>query len=245
MKFFNLRYVAFLVALITLSFSFTSCKDDNENLNPSNDITITAPAENAIVNSGQAVAITGTIKGKKELQGYEINIRRKSDGTVLFTKKGDDHKASIAFNETWTVPTVTDHQELELEVKATLDLEGNTFNKVITLHALPAGQHNDATITITSPTEGQQVNANQTLQITGTINGLATIHGYKLRIRANGDTAVIYQKDVHDHKALITILDTWTVPGVTAHTPLELEVIATLDHDGNFVNKKVNFHAMP
>jgi hypothetical protein len=243
MKFLSLKYVAFLAACLTLSLS--SCNNDDEDVNPANEIAITAPTANAIVNSGQTVNITGTIKGKKELHGYEITVRRKADNAVLFTKEVDVHSANITFNETWTVDAVTDHQELELEVIATLDHDGNSINQKMTLHALPAGQDNFAIINITSPTEGAMVTANQTLNITGTIDGLETVHGFKLRIRANGDTAVIFKKDVHVHAADITIAETWVVPAVTGHTPLELEVIATLDHDGNSISKKVNFHAMP
>src|SRR5207253_854894 len=126
--------------------------------------------------------------GVRELHGYVINIRRKADNVVVFTKSNDDHKANITINENWTVGTITEHTEMELEVVATLDHDGNTATKKITIHALPAGQTNFGTITITSPATNQIVKFGQTMNITGTINGLTTLHGYEINIRHQGDT---------------------------------------------------------
>ena len=104
---------------------------------------------------------------------------------------------------------------------------------------------NSATITITSPAEGSQVNANQTVAITGSISAQNTLHGYTLTIRKKADSTVLFTENVHDHAATITINKTWNVGAVAAHTDLELEVVTALDHDGNTASKKVNFHAMP
>ena len=106
-------------------------------------------------------------------------------------------------------------------------------------------QDNSATITITSPAEGSVVNAGQTVAITGTISAINTLHGYNIIIRRKSDNVEIFKKEVHDHAANLTISESWTVDAFTQHTDLELEVIATLDHDGKTASKKVNFHAMP
>jgi hypothetical protein len=102
-----------------------------------------------------------------------------------------------------------------------------------------------ATITITSPTEGAMVMANDSLTISGTIAGEQTIHGYTIYVRKKADNSVLFNKEVHDHKANITINQKWGVGAVTGHTELELEVVATLDHEGHTTSKKVNFHGMP
>ncbi len=244
MKLFNLKYAAMLAASVSLFL--TSCgNDDDENVNPADEIVITTPKDGDIVNAGQTVAITGTITGKEELHGYTIFVRQKADNKVLFTKEIHDHSANITINETWAVDTVAKYKELELEVLATLDHDGNTMSKKVALHALPAGEHNFAIMTITSPTANQIVQGSSTLNITGSIIGITTIHGYTYKIHPQGDTATLFKKDVHIHEKNITIAENWAVPAVTATTGYELEVIGKLDHDGNTITKKVNFQAKP
>ena len=103
----------------------------------------------------------------------------------------------------------------------------------------------EPSITITSPSVGQEVKSVQTLNITGTIKAENTLHGYTIYIRKKADNTEVFKKEIHDHKTEITINELWTVEAVTAHTDLELEVVGTLDHDGNTISKKVSFHAMP
>lgn len=247
MKNFQIKS-AFAAFLLLFTAAFTSCdNDDDEHVDPVNtaEITLTAPTDGAVVNAAQTVAITGTIIGISEIHGYVVSVRQKKDGKVLFTKNVHDHSANITINQSWAIDTVAKLKELELEVVATLDHEGATAIKKITLYALPAGVHNVATITITAPTEGQVVLGNNTMNITGSINGIATVHGYILKIHPQGDTTTLFKKDVHIHDKNVTIAETWAVPAVTAPTNYSLEVIAKLDHDGNTLTKTINFQAKP
>ena len=100
------------------------------------------------------------------------------------------------------------------------------------------------TITITSPTPGQEVKANQTVNITGTIKAEHTLHGYTISIRKKDDTTHVFKKEIHDHKAEISINQPWTVDNYKSHTDLELEIVSALDHDGKTISKKVSFHAI-
>ena len=172
-------------------------------------------------------------------------MRQKTDNKVLFTKEVHDHFDNITLNETWAVDTVAKYKELELEVVAIIDHEGNTTNKKITIYALPAGEENYATLTITSPTANAVVLKSTNLNIAGTINGIATVHGYTYKIHPQGDTATIFKETVHIHDKNITIAKTWPVPAVTVQTNYQLEVIANLDHDGHTLTKTVNFSAKP
>lgn len=104
---------------------------------------------------------------------------------------------------------------------------------------------NTATISISSPTEGAMVMANDSATIAGTITGEQTLHGYTLYVRRKSDNAELFKKEIHDHNTNITFNQKWGVGPVTTHTELELEVVVTLDHEGHTTNKKVNFHAMP
>jgi hypothetical protein len=101
------------------------------------------------------------------------------------------------------------------------------------------------TITITSPAAGQEVKANQTLNITGSIVAPNTLHGYTIIIRKKADSTEVFNKEIHEHKPEIAINQPWTVDNYAAHVDLELEIIGVLDHDGNTITKKVSFHAMP
>ena len=245
MKNFQIK-AAFAAFLCAFSFAFTSCDHDDEEVKPGdNSITITAPTEGAIVNPGQSVAITGTITGKEEIHGYKLYVRQKADGKVLFSKEVHDHKKEIAINETWAVDTVAKYKELELEVVATLDHDGNTLSKKVNLYALPAGVHNVATIIVNTPTENAVVLKNTTLNISGSINSIAVIHGYTIKVHLQGDTATLFKKEAHIHEKLVNFNETWTVPAVTVANNYELEVSAKLDHDGNVETKKVKFQVKP
>ncbi|KAA9345834.1 DUF4625 domain-containing protein [Adhaeribacter soli] len=247
MKNFRLK-TAFAASLLIFSAAITSCKDDDDTtIKPTtNDITLTTPADGAVVNAGQTVTITGNITGEKELHGYNVIIRQKADSKVLFTKENHAHSTSIAINESWAVDTVAKYKELEMEIIATLDHSGNTLTKKTVLHALPAGEHNHATITITAPTEGGMVSAGQVLNVTGKVEGISSLHGYNMVIRSKADNQIVHTfPENHDHFKTINVSGTWTVPAVTGHTEYELEIVAKLDHDGTTITKKVYFYAMP
>ena len=104
---------------------------------------------------------------------------------------------------------------------------------------------NSAVITITSPTENYMGMVTDSVHITGTITGQQTLHGYTLSIRKKADNAKVFYKSIHDHKTAIEINQKWKAAGLEGHTDLVLEIVTTLDHDGNKASKKVNFHLMP
>lgn len=104
--------------------------------------------------------------------------------------------------------------------------------------------HNEATIEISSPTEGQMVMAGGNLAIKATLTGTESLHGWKVELRKKADNTVLFTADNHDHQMVLTIDEVWT-NNVTEHTDLVLEVFAQLDHDGTFATKTVNLHAHP
>ena len=101
---------------------------------------------------------------------------------------------------------------------------------------------NKATITLASPTEGQEFASGDTVRITGNIVTEQTMHGYGLYIRAKNQTDTLYKISGHEHGTTAAINQKW-VPNLSGHTELELEVKVTLDHEGNTASKKVTFHA--
>ncbi len=103
---------------------------------------------------------------------------------------------------------------------------------------------NEATIEISSPTEGQMVMPGAILPIKATLTGHESLHGWKVELRKKSDNTVLFTADAHDHDLVLTIDEEWT-NNVTEHTELVLEVFAQLDHDGAMTSKTVNLHAHP
>lgn len=103
---------------------------------------------------------------------------------------------------------------------------------------------NSATISISSPQEGQMFHQGETVAIKATLTGKETLHGWQIVLRKKSDGAVLFEKNAHVHDLTLTIDETWT-NDLTDHTDLVLEVFAQLDHDGTKTSKVVNFHAHP
>lgn len=101
-----------------------------------------------------------------------------------------------------------------------------------------------ADIVIASPTAGQEFMGGDTVHINATITSANAMHGWELHLRKVSDQTEVYTNDAHDHAATYTIADTW-VNTLTEHTELQLQIIATLDHDGHTATKTVNIHCMP
>ncbi len=97
------------------------------------------------------------------------------------------------------------------------------------------------TFTVNSPFEGQEFQHNDTVKITGKIEYSNGMHGYNITIRNKADNSVLFESDQHIHGSLLEFNESW-VNNVTAHSELELEIAAVLDHDGNTASKKLTFH---
>lgn len=95
-----------------------------------------------------------------------------------------------------------------------------------------------AVVTLTNPHEGDTIQGNFT--INGTIAGTANLHGYQVTITNTSNDSIIYQNEVHDHLADFTVNQTVN-HGFSSYTPLKLNLVVALDHDGNTVSKTVLF----
>lgn len=101
-----------------------------------------------------------------------------------------------------------------------------------------------ATITITSPTEGETIDHGDSVNIRATITYPTDLHGYEAWVlnTDNGDT--LMDIDEHAHGTSIAI-DTGFVNHVTVHTACQLTIRAEIDHDGHYTDKSVVFHLHP
>ncbi|AEA45299.1 hypothetical protein [Fluviicola taffensis] len=99
-------------------------------------------------------------------------------------------------------------------------------------------EHTTALITITSPNENDTIQGD--FVVTGSITGTDNLHGYQITVTNTLNDSIVYQNEVHDHLADFTINQAVAQP-YTTFTPLKLEVVVALDHDGNKENKVVHF----
>ena len=64
------------------------------------------------------------------------------------------------------------------------------------------------------------------------------MHGWMVEVRNHADDTVLATFDAHDHTATYDIAETWTA-AVAAGTEIDIEVIATVDHDGELAKKLI------
>lgn len=132
-----LQRAFFALAALAIVVLINSCKNDEDPIVDTANISITTPAEGATIEQGDPVHITGTITTEGELHGYEIYIRKKSDNTVVFSMDEHVHGKTLSFDEQW-VNNVTTHSDMELEVVANLSHEGDvTVSKKVNFHCHP------------------------------------------------------------------------------------------------------------
>ncbi len=98
--------------------------------------------------------------------------------------------------------------------------------------------HATALITITNPHENDTIQGNFT--VSGSIEGTANLHGYQVTVKKAANDSIIYQTSTDEHTSSFTINQAVTNP-FTIYTPLKLEVVTVLDHDGNTESKTVHF----
>ncbi len=105
----------------------------------------------------------------------------------------------------------------------------------------PKPDERQSIVTISTPTEGEKFAPQATVNITGEIKSSDELHGYQVVIRKKSDNSIVFEQNKHTHGTTVTINETW-INDLHGHNDMELEVIGVLDHDGNTISNKVNFH---
>lgn len=129
------KYLFLLAVVVPALLSLNACKKEEDHGNEAT-IDILSPQEGQMFHQGEAVPIKAKLTGKETLHGWEIEIRKKSDGTVLFQKSAHVHDLTLTVDESWT-NDVTEHTDLVLEVFAQLDHDGTKTSKSVNFHAHP------------------------------------------------------------------------------------------------------------
>jgi hypothetical protein len=109
-------------------------------------------------------------------------------------------------------------------------------------HQDEAAGTNTAQVTIHNPMENDVVAPGATLEIHATVVGQDALHGYELFLRNKATGVNLLALNEHAHGSTIDIHEEW-VNTVDETSELELELIVTLDHEGNTTSKKVTFQA--
>ena len=98
-----------------------------------------------------------------------------------------------------------------------------------------------ASITLTSPGEGDMFLANATVPIAGTITSPVSMHGYEITWRNKDTNTVLFTTAGHGHGTTLSFNEQWT-NNVSSDAVVELEVSVILDHQDNRASKKVTIH---
>ncbi len=133
-----MKYTKSILIVITLivltAIACKKPKPEEENKENKVTITINTPSAEQQFAHGSTVSVTGTIVADEELHGYSIIIRQKSDNSTLFEASEHTHGTTVTFEKSWE-NTLTNIQELELEIIAVIDHNGNTANKTLTFYS--------------------------------------------------------------------------------------------------------------
>ena len=132
MKKFNMYAGIVLVGSVLL---VSACKKEEEHAHEA-DIQISAPVAGHTYEHGDTVFINAVITNTDAMHGWDVYLRKTADQAEVFTADAHDHAATYTISQYW-VNNVTDHTEMELEVKATIDHDGNTQSKKVTFHCHP------------------------------------------------------------------------------------------------------------
>lgn len=103
----------------------------------------------------------------------------------------------------------------------------------------PEGQiDNEKIITIYSPTENQEFQNGDSLNIHAKISYEYNLHGYAISVlNSNEDT--LFSKIEHWHGHELDLQEKWKI-NVTPPENLKVQVAVVLDHDGNTESEGVN-----
>lgn len=116
---------------VLLSITLFSCKKDNEDhVDFSGSISVTAPAANDTITGGNTFMVTGSIEGNTEMHGYMITVYNQNDQSVVYSNTLDSHSDAYTLNETVT-HTLTAATPLRLVIEVEVDHDGETMTKEV------------------------------------------------------------------------------------------------------------------
>lgn len=137
LTFFAMRFSIFLYGFLAVCLMILGSCHKHDSVDESDvTIEIISPREGQRFLSGEQVPIRARITSTETLHGWAVEIRKKSDGHVLFSENLRDHKKAFTIEKSWE-SAVAEHTDLILEVFAQIDHDGKKTSKQLTFHAHP------------------------------------------------------------------------------------------------------------
>ena len=128
MKSFSLLLLFVLFA--TSSVTFTACKHGEDD--PEVTINLLEPTEGATFAVGETVNVRADITSTEEMHGYEVEIRRMDNNSVLFATDAHGHGTEMTVDETWVNTLTGGEQHIIVEVRAIINHQGETVSESVT-----------------------------------------------------------------------------------------------------------------
>lgn len=131
----NLKLL-FLIALMTVfTFLGGACTHEEAEAAIENHATVTinSPGNDGIFKEGETILINVDAVGEYPLHGWKLKIVNKIKNTTVFEEEQHAHGTEIHLETKWVVK-ITEHTDMQLQVSAVLDHDGNLETKTANFH---------------------------------------------------------------------------------------------------------------
>lgn len=99
-------------------------------------INVSSPANGQLYRKGDSVYINASVSYISELHGYELQLKNKNTGDVLYATDEHVHSDAFTIKEAW-LDTLSAATDLQLEITAEIDHEGNGSQAEIEFKSQP------------------------------------------------------------------------------------------------------------
>lgn len=106
------------------------------------------------------------------------------------------------------------------------------------------GENGTPVISVTTINEGDTIQPNFMVHISGTIVSTSEMHGYNVKLHNHATMTDVLNETVEGHESSYNFDEHWT-NNVTDTSNMVLTISAVIDHDGNLGTKTINFVCLP
>lgn len=99
-------------------------------------INVSSPANGQLYRKGDSVYINASVSYISELHGYELQLKNKNTGALLYATDEHVHSDAFTIKEAW-LDTLSAATDLQLEITAEIDHNGNGSQTEIEFKSQP------------------------------------------------------------------------------------------------------------
>lgn len=99
-------------------------------------ISVSSPTTGQIYRKGDSIYINASVSYISELHGYELQLKNKNTGTILYAVDEHVHSDAFTINKAWS-DTLSTAADLQLEITAEIDHDGNGSQTEIEFKSQP------------------------------------------------------------------------------------------------------------